>query len=276
MRKFQLFILVFLILSTSTSGLLWADLQGFGDDVKKEEKENSDSGDYGSGQDSGGGGSNPFVDFLFQITVWVWIAHNGTVYYNSAPYVPLEPQENNFINHDWESLDSAYYGNPDVRRAAHKHHWLELSSAGSLTDDLEPGTMVSLQGRFNQYFGPDINYRVISDGSSTLHITTAGLDMPLVQANLFSMSFYAQGAFFRGMLDRTGGAGGIVLRSWPFKPVSLFFRAGGYTFENITFGHIESRLNFHISNYTLFGGINYLASETAELTCYDAGVSLYF
>ncbi len=275
MGRMEKVFIVLLILFVGASGVLWADLQGFGDDVKKEEQDNASSG--GSSDDSqSGGGSNPFVDFLFQITVWVWVAHNGTVYYNPAPYLPLEPQDNNFINHDWESLDIADDGRRHSRIIPRKHHYLEFSSAGSLTEDMEPGAMVSLQGRFNQYFGPDINYRVISDGTSTLHITTAGLDIPLVQANLFSMSFYAQGAFFGGMLDRTGGAGGIVLRSWPFKPVSLFFRAGGYGFENISFGHIESRLNVHMKNFTIFGGVNYLASETAELMCYDTGVSLYF
>jgi hypothetical protein len=265
--------------------LLYADLESFKQDVEDEEEANRSEEEEEEEESEGGGESNPFLSFLYHISAYLWLAHNGSVHYDDYPYGPAPAA---FIGHDmersrvyWDDVEPGWRASLSPA----KTHWFELAAGGIYSDDWGGsdylalpgyGGFLSLQGRFTPFVGPDIDYRFYYDPSGELHTTGVGLDFPLVQADPFAWSFYGKWMFWRGVLNREGGASGFTFRSYLFRPVSLYLRAGGIFFPAITFGQVEGRLNIHLGRNTIFGGVNLLESETTRLLSYEVGTSIYF
>lgn len=270
---------------------VYADLNTFKEDVEKEESRNRSSEENeqaGNEQEEGEeNGGNLIVRFLLEITIFAWAIHNNGVYYSAYPYAPpvsfssglAEGRPRNFINYDFSNVQiESGEERPRVsyRSRGAKRYWFELSSGALMTEEGEYGAVASLQGRFTPFFGPDVDYRLIYDGSDELHITTAGLDFSVVQNDFFTWTAYGKGAFFDGVLDRDGWAFGSWFRMYPFRPVSLHLRTGGMFFPDITFGQVEAKMNIHLGRLLLFGGVNLLESEETRRLMTEAGAALHF
>ncbi len=274
---------------------VYADLNTFKEDVEQEESNNrnserkgqADNGQMENQENDEENGGNFFARFLLEITIFAWAIHNNGVYYSAYPYAPpvsfssglVEGRPRNFINYDFANVQiESGEERPQVsyRKWGAKRYWFELSSGALMTEEGEFGTVASLQGRFTPFFGPDIDYRLIFDGSDELHITTAGLDFSIVQNDFFTWTAYGKGAFFDGVLNRDGWAFGSWFRMYPFRPVSLHLRTGGMFFPDITFGQVEAKMNIHLGRLLLFGGINLLESEETRRLMTEAGATVHF
>lgn len=288
-RMSHIFILVLIVFLGIGPAVLCADSEDFKRGVEAEEEENRAAEDDAeqTEAENGEGEPNPFLDFLYRVTIFIWVVHNGSVYYDTYPYGPAA---GNFIQYDMER-SQGYWDETEATGAGGmgrvKTHWFELAAGGLYSPDwggYDPlslegyGGFLSLQGRFAPYLGPDIDYRYYYDDGGELHSVGVGLDLPLVQTDPFSWSAYGKWVTWRGYMNRDGGASGFTFRSYLFAPVSLYLRAGGVFFPDITFGQVESRLNIHLGSLTVFGGINLLESEKQKnrLFSVEAGSSIYF
>lgn len=287
------FVAVTVLLCMSMWSVLpvFADLNTFKEDVEKEESQNRQSGqadtsgdEQAEGEESGG---NPIARFFLEITIFAWAIHNNGVYYSAYPYAPpvsysgglVEGRPRNFINYDFSNVQiESGEERPQVnyRRNGAKRYWFELSSGALMTEAGEYGAAASLQGRFTPFFGPDVDYRLICDGSEELHITTAGLDFSIIQNDFFTWTAYGKGAFFDGVLERSGWAFGSWFRMYPLRPISLHLRTGGMFFPDITFGQVEAKLNLHLGRLQLYGGVNLLESEESRRLMTEAGAGIHF
>lgn len=266
----RLLSVMFLLLITAPS--LMADLDDFRRDVEEEERRNEDevpSDERYRDRDSDESDFS-LLHLLFLLSYWA--EHNWGVQYEPFPYTSDSDAQSRFVRSAPNRSGGGYYG-----ATWSELSWFELTSSFIRgTEETGVGGFMSLQGRIVPLFGPDIDYRVLHDGDDTLHITTAGIDVPFVQFDPFSASFYLKGAFFSGVLDRSGLAGGVTVRSFLLRPVSFYLRMGVLAFDEIDFGQVEARLNVHIRRAFIFGGVNYLESDTTSLTTYEAGVGVFF
>ena len=257
---------VMLLLLFAASPLM-ADLDDFRRDIEEEERRREDESpreDRAEERDSDeSGGSLAHLLFLFLY----WGEHNLGVQYEPFPYTSNPAARHHFIRSAPSSAGRGYY----------RSSWFELTSSFIRgTDETGAGGFISLQGRLFPLLGPDIDYRVLHDGDDTLHITTVGVDVPFFQFDPLASSFYVKGAFFSGLLDRSGVAGGVTFRSFLLRPVSMYLRLGAVAFDEIDFAQVEARLNVHIRRTFVFGGVNYLESDTTSLTTYEAGIGVFF
>ena len=282
-------LLVFSLLTAPAP--VWADLEEFKEGVEEEEKNREKKEEDKDNEEEEAGEANPFLELIYQITLFIWLAHNGSAHYESYPYAE---RGNALVRHDMERSrsywDTREAGTGGTEKGATpepaKSHWFELSAGGigfsaDCYDPFPPegyGGFASLQGRFFPFLGPDIDYRSYYDASGELHITGVGLDLPLVQTDPFSWSVYGKWVGWRGTLNRDGGASGFTFRSYLFRPLSLYLRAGGVFFPHVTIGQVEGRLNLHLGSVTLFGGVNVLETERSKyrLMSFEAGSSVYF
>jgi len=259
-----------------------ADLDDFRRDVEEEEERNraedDDSQERSSGEDDDGG--NPFAQLLYEITVFAWTLHNTAVFYADFPYAdrptPAGVRPRGFVHFDLESIrieEDFSIARVGPRR---KRHWFEVRSGVLSTDYRGYGAMASLQGRFTPFFGPDVDTRFIADGDDYLNITTAGIDMSILQHDYFTWTLYGKWAGFRGLLERNGGAMGSQIHSYLFDPVSLRMRAGALVFPNITFAQLEGSLSVHLKRFALFGGAMLLQSDSSHILSLETGASVSF
>lgn len=246
------------------------------DEAEDNEEENGDSEDSDNGDSLG--------SLLVQVTIVLWSDHNSRVTYGSYPYDPSGPGpavvDRNFIYNIPRSPLGSDSRNGVAGRE--KGYWFEIAAAGlgsglpARPADLKYGGFASLQGRIIPHFGPDLDTRVIVDGDEELWISTAGVDISIAQHDYFSLSIYGKAAFLRGILDLSGAALGLQLRSYPFSPISMQLRGGFQGYEGITFGQLEGRLNVHLGRFAIFAGGMFLQSDTAHLHTIESGISLTF
>ncbi|MFP3960119.1 MAG: hypothetical protein ACLFUX_08105 [Spirochaetaceae bacterium] len=265
-----------LLLSTQQAH---ADLDDFREDVRDEEAQGRGDEDEASDEDdSEDGGSNPLARLLYEITIFAWRLHHTTVFYADYPYSQDAPpagiRARGFIHYDSASVhveENLAISREGPRR---KRYWLETLTGGLTTEGGEYGGFASLQGRFVPSLGPDIDTRLIFDGNEHLSITTAGLDLSLIQHDYFAWSVFGKAAFFRGLLIRNGAAFGTQVRSFLFRPVSLYARAGAMAFPHITFGQLEGRLAVHFDRFNLFAGAMLLEAEQVRILSFEAGTGI--
>ncbi|TVQ96226.1 MAG: hypothetical protein EA403_17015 [Spirochaetaceae bacterium] len=272
-------VFVLLILALLFPPMAFADLSAFRRDVEREESRNREAPrpqeERRADKPNHNENDNSFGNFLFQITVLAWAAHNGAVVYTGYPYALSSPGYRNFIGYDWNRWERT--GDPMRRRSDEtRRYWFELAGGGIASDDGSYGGFASLQGRFFPFLGPDADYRIYFDGETQLQLFTVGLDLALIQHDYFLWSIYGKGAFFRGELERNGAAFGTSLRSYIARPVSLVLRFGGISFDAIDFAQFEGRLNLHQDRWFLFGGGNLLQSSSTRLFTVETGIGLVF
>lgn len=132
-----------------------------------------------------------------------------------------------------------------------------------------------VEGRPRNFINYDFSNVQIESGEE-LHITTAGLDFSIIQNDFFTWTAYGKGAFFDGVLERSGWAFGSWFRMYPLRPISLHLRTGGMFFPDITFGQVEAKLNLHLGRLQLYGGVNLLESEESRRLMTEAGAGIHF
>jgi hypothetical protein len=194
-----------------------------------------------------------------------------------------EPRENrspplgrgrNFVHFD---LESVYIGDGfevSWDGPQRKRYWFDLRTGGLITEDGSYGGLASFQGRFFPLLGPDIDTRLFLSDPTSLNLTTAGLDLALVQHDYFGWSLYGKGAFFRGDIERNGFAYGSSFLLYPAPPASLRVRAGGISFENIDFAQLEAALTFHLGRWELFGGGMLLQSKRSRILTAETSIGV--
>lgn len=252
------------------------------DDSDEEESAEDDENEEESDDESDDGDS--FGSLLVELTIVLWNEHNRRVTYGRYPFDPRGPGpavvERNFIyNIPRSPLGSVGRNGGAV---GEKGYWFEIAAAGlgsglpAPPAALNYGGFASLQGRFIPHFGPDLDTRVIVDGDDELWISTAGIDISIAQHDYFSLSMYGKAAFLRGILDLSGATLGLQLRSYPFSPISLQLRGGFQSYDGITFGQVEGRLNVHFGRFAVFAGGMLLESDRAHLHTVESGLTFTF
>ncbi|NBB91143.1 MAG: hypothetical protein GVY23_08050 [Spirochaetes bacterium] len=276
-----LFLLILMVTVVTPPAI--ADLDDFRQDVEEEEERNRGEGDDSQESPSGedDDGANPFAQLLYEITIFAWTLHNTAVFYADFPYAdrpaPAGVRPRGFVHFDLESIRIEEDFSITRVGPRRKRHWFEVRSGVlSSSDYTTYGAMASLQGRFTPFFGPDVDTRFIADGEDFLNITTAGLDMSILQHDYFTWSLYGKWAGFRGILERNGGAMGTQVHSYLFNPVSLRLRAGAVVFPNITFAQLEGSLAVHLNRIALFGGAMLLQSDSSHILSLETGASVSF
>jgi hypothetical protein len=255
-----------------------ADLDDFRRDVEDEEKENNDPEERPPADEDEEERSNPLAALMYEITIFAWRLHNMTVFYAPYPYAdapaPAGVRARGFVHFDPRSI--RIEEDFTLRRSGprRKRYWFEVITGGLATDDGAYGGVASLQGRFTPFFGPDVDTRFIFDGEDKLNVTTAGVDMSIIQHDYFTWTLYGKWAFFRGVLERNGGAVGSQFHSYIADPVSLHLRSGALIFPNIAFAQIEGRLAVHLNRFAIFGGANLLQSERSRLLSVETGAGI--
>lgn len=272
MKKFVLFL--FLIFSLSITHPLFSDdLGDFKDNVEQEEKENQNEESDTYDKDSNGSGSSPFLEFLWDVTFFLWFIHNDSVYYAPYPYEQNSWQSrDNFIGHDLRTYE-------EIERNSlyRKNYNFAFHGMATIDENLNTiGGMARFSGKFTNHFGPELDYRLFWDGDDLFHIATTGLNLSFFQFNFMSLDFYVEGAFFMGLLERQGISLGAKITSYPFRPVSLEIRSGGMFFESITFAEIEAKLGFHFGRTEIFADFYTLQSEQSALYSFGIGAGVHF
>jgi hypothetical protein len=267
------------LLATLVSAPIFADLDDFRRDVEEEEdRDRGPEEEPPPAAEDDGERSNPLAALLYEITIFAWRLHNMSVFYAPYPYAGDPPppgiRPRGFVHVDPQSV--RIEEDFSLRRAGRprKRYWFEVTTGGLATDDGAWGGMASLQGRFTPFFGPDVDTRFLFDGEDELNITTAGVDMSIIQHDYFTWTLYGKWAVFRGVLERDGGAVGSQIHSYIANPVSLHLRSGALIFPNIAFAQIEGRLAVHLNRFAVFGGANLLQSESSRLLSVESGLSV--
>jgi hypothetical protein len=254
---------VFMLMLVSVGGL-WADLDDFQEDVERTEEiseweEEEDSPNSPSSDSSGDCFSSCLdvlcSDIFWQIFTQVWALNNLGTTYEAFPYA-----EGGFMHWDEDFGAGA--------RGSLKDHWYEFSVQGVQLDTLGNGTWVTLEGHFFRFFGPYLEFFLFPEGSQNLNGQRIGLNLALFQSDPLTLSFYGQLTRWGGILERSGGTFGVELKSFPFQPVFMKFRAGAQVFESFNVAEVEVELGFMIDRFSLNGGWRFwdLGSRQGTLT----------
>ncbi len=235
----------------------------------------------------------------------IWYSHNFLIYYSDYPY--SDPEKNSFINampyiflkSDNELADNRFSDNGIKGRSLdhekdpvekeknirpnlsdYKHYFYTLDSGYKSCGDDGSGGFVSLRGRFWKYLGPEFEAMRISDGKDHLAYYAAGANIPLFQNSYFSPDFYLQAVYLRGVIDMSGVAYGIIINSYPFRPVTLFLRAGQHLYTKDEYSYkfidLEGRIGLILYRFEIFAGYRRLKTEYAELKGPFTGIKFYF
>lgn len=272
--------LIFLLSALSLPYSLHADdLKDFKDKVEQEEEQNrqkdsqdsEDTDDQNQEDDSRE--SHHFLEFLWQFTFMLWYIHNETAYYAPYPYEKEALFEGmNFIGHDMGSTEEVASAEP-----YRKNYNFGFYGLASIDEDFNTiGGMFRISGKAFNHLGPELDYRLLWDGSDFLHILGAGGNISFFQFDYLSLDFYVAGAFFMGLMERQGVKFGAKLTSYPFRPLSLEVRSGVIFFESIKFAEVEAKLGFHLGRSEIFGDFYTLQSHTVSIYAFGIGVGVHF
>ncbi len=265
---------IILLFSINTS--LWADLGDFKDDVEKEENENSqieEADEDNNTEDNYSNENYSLFYFFWKFTFILWFYHNETVFYTPYPYETNGIEEGyNFIGHDKRDDDEREFNSQKF-----KNFHMALYGGVTVNEIADTfGGQFRLTGKVINHFGPEIGYRLLFDGTEILHNLSGGINLSLFQFDFFSFDLYIKAAFFMGLLNRQGISLGGIMRSYPFKPVSLEIYGGGLFFESITFAEVEIKLGFHFKATEIFGNFYTLQSKKSQLYSFGLGAGYHF
>lgn len=273
--KKRVLLLIILLFILRPVTIFSNDLGDFKESVEEEEEENQereseDSDEYDDDDDDDG---NPFLEFLWEITFFLWYAHNQSIYYAPYPYEPEALRNGDYFirriirsDENWKIID----------RNSKNYHFAFYGGANIDEDFNTMGGMTRLTGKFFNHLGPELEYRILWDGSDLLHILNTGVNLSFFQFDYLSLDFYVEGAFFFGLLERQGITVGAGIYTYPFKPISLEIRSGGMFFPSITFAEVEVKLGFHIGRGEIFADFYTLQSRSSALYSFGVGAGVHF
>ncbi|HDP79835.1 MAG TPA: hypothetical protein ENN21_03215 [Spirochaetes bacterium] len=287
----------------SITGVADAALKDFKEGTEKSGSTRDRSSKKSAGGDNGCMGEA--MDFCLGIAGALWISHNLSLYYSSYPYEKTGPPQ--FIYHlsgekeeeapgilekkispggdiDVDELSSGKNG----RAAApgFDHTWyLNIDMGGQYTRDSGSGGFVGLSGKIFRLLGPECEFKRMVDNGDRLDYLAAGVNISLFQFNYFSTDFYLQYAGMKGVVDLSGYAYGLIVHSYPFKPVHILLRIGmqSYTekeaediYREIDFLDLEGRVGVMIYRCEIFAGYRHVETDHAELGGPIGGVRIWF
>jgi hypothetical protein len=262
--KFVIFLYTVLFLLTPAP--LFADLSDFQEDVEdtreqseEERRENSRDEDYREeDREPEDGGGSILGQIILEILQFIWVTNNTTTTYGDYPYSPT-----GYIN--WAQRDPVYGG---MMTTGYRDQWFAIDAQGVYLEGLGFGAWSTFRGHFYRFFGPYIDAWSITDGEEDFYGFRLGGSVALFQSDPFSLSALIQYDRWGGVLDEEGLLLGIELRSYPFRPVGLQYRASAQLFGGFTVVESDVQLGIILSRYELFGGYRWwgLTTSGGELT----------
>ena len=280
-------------------------LNDFKNDYQKEE--NSKSGNSGSGSSGSGSDKNPGDDDLAACIggcMWdgcispvgsLWFVMNHSLEYSKYPY--YQNEKSNFIcnySMDLTGTDTPIQeialkeipDSPKIRGCFDGKEWF-LTVEGGWQNAFDNGTggFGRLSGKIFRLIGPEIEAkRIVDKNDDHLDYYAIGVNIPLVQFSGFMPDFYIQAACLRGIIDRNGVSYGIIINSYPVKPLSFMLRFGRQSYGNIKgeeygdmkFYDYEGRVGIIFNRFEIFAGYRKTAAIYAELKGPVAGIKVFF
>jgi hypothetical protein len=235
----------------------------------------------------------------------LWVSHHLMVYYSDYPYG--NSQKNHFVNYvaplfgnsdgkdpgddlldddiheknsSQEKKLSDEQEDSELDLSAYKNYFYSIDGGFRDYGENGSGGFVSLRGRFWKFIGPECEAMRIDDGKDHLDYYAIGINIPVFQNSYISPDFYIQAAYMRGVIDLDGMAYGIIINSYPFKPVTLFFRAGQQVYHKDKYEYkfidIEGRIGLILYRFELFAGYRRVKTEYAELKGPFTGIKFHF
>ena len=259
---------------------LFADLDDFGREVEKEkEKEPEDdaederpvfdSGDYPDSETDVGLGA---IFYIFY-PIFFWAAHNISTWYPPYPYavsgytIEYLPRSTGNTFGESEPYDARKRMKASFR-----------VSGGFFYEGGDRGTTVaaSASGRIFGILWPEFQYRWRGDDSGYLHSVRLGGVIPIVQTDPITIGVPMAAAVYRGSFKLTGFAVGVIVRSFPVRPISLEFRAGSVIDGNLTLWEAGARLSVYLNRVEFYTGYNglYLFSRAIHSVDFGIGISI--
>jgi len=284
-------VLLFACTILFTSGLYFdvpAKLKDFKDDVEQEEDSSSSGGGDGGScvGDAVGSCMGQIFEEIGKALTAVWRFHNSTVYYTSYPYSEnrekhikhikkADIKEETIKTIDDEGSESIETVEPPVDMFANKFYYYTVTTGGQWAQGDGSGFLIEVRGKFWQFLGPLFIARALWDGTDNLQYYSGCLNLSIFQARNMSLDLYGGGSFMRGILDRSGGAYGAIITSFPGKPMSVYLRMGGISYEKINFFDCELRIGVHINRVKLFAGYQFITSEQSFLGGPVGGITVF-
>jgi len=252
MNKFAALLLTALL----ASGPAWADLNDLKDDVKTEEKKTDEAqkdtkDEAAPTASSSSSGSDPVAEFVARLVVLAWAADNVWTTYEDYPYAGEAP---GFVR--WpEATGSISSEGLGLKDRGGRNGYLTASLTGFGLDGYGAGAWASLEGHFYRFIGPYLETWTLADGSQRLGGYRLGATFSLIQADPFNLSVYGQFNGWYGVVNRQGGAVGLQLRTYPFRPLVLEARLGGQLFEKFSVSEGEFQLGWLFGRYEVVAGV---------------------
>jgi len=287
MNKKVTIILIISLLSSFLVRPVYADLKNFKDNYEKEEKskkqtqKSSNSGQSfsdssSSGQVSFDSSEEACLDACI-IILPLWIGANLSLEYSPYPY---SHDTNNFICNDAgdeNSYNKCFEGKGSA-------WFLTLESGWQHAFDNGNAGFARLSGKIFRFFGPEFEFkRLVDDNKDKLDYYAFGINIPIFQFSGFSPDIYVQASYLRGILERNGVSYGIIINSYPIRPISLMFRFGVQSFGNIKgedygsmdFYDYEGRLGLILYRLEIFGGYRHIKTELTKIHGPVAGIKMF-
>jgi len=224
----------------------------------------------------------------------VWITHNTSVSYGKYPYCPEDENHFHYLQkwddmkfdeepEDWTNSGVYIDKTPTLTKPDKGRSFYFNATVGTayILDD-SMGSLIVLSGRFCKFIGPEIEYNFYANlkRKGVLAYGAAGINIPWVQTDPWKMDMYFQYAWLTdyntGDFDKKGIAMGFLITSFPVKPISFHFRAGGRFMGKLKYSDIEARIGVHVGRLELFGGYRYSsATLRATLQGPEAGLRIW-
>jgi hypothetical protein len=313
MKKVILLTVLILIIFSLQISHLYSGLDDFKHDFKKEESQKSKGSN--DRHPSSSGIECSCFDMIMAYFVKLWIDVNLDVRYNKYPYQFLD--SNNFIFYIEPSLKKPEnrndfkqveinktkdlmntYDIPDKSSDTEKTKHISLNKGTQFEDknyyftieggyqyafDNGNGIFATLRGKFYKLIGPEIEAKRIIDNHDHLDYYAFGLNIPIVQFSGFLPDFYFQKIFLKGIIDRDGYAYGLIINSYPIKPISLMVRIGeqsynnikGKDYGNIKFMDYEGRIGVIYNRFEIYVGYRHIKAEYAKIEGPEFGIKIF-
>ncbi|MBB6478585.1 hypothetical protein [Spirochaeta isovalerica] len=272
MKKLLIIFAYSLLLATPLA-LYSDDLEDFKNKVEQEEEKNNENSEDRDNSGNSKEKEHPFLRFLWDITFYLWFIHNDSVYYAPYPYELSSYREGtSFI-----AIDNGTEEEVKALNKTRKNYHFAIYGGGTFNEAFSTfGAMTRITGKFVNHMGPEIEYRFMADDSGYLHFLTTGINLAFFQTDYLAMDFYLEGAFFMGILQRTGISLGSAIYTYPVKPLSFEIRGGAVLFPSITFGELNIKAGLHMDRYEIFADFHTLQSQTSALYSFGFGVGVHF
>ncbi len=248
------------LIALMTASTAAADIGSF-----KKSIEDSDSKPGKSERDdAGGSGGNPdLAIFLIKLATYVWAGNNLGVTYGDYPHA-----DGKFIRYSKIEFDP-YTGDAVWTPSPGKSWWYSAELQPTHMVGIGAGALASFRGNTWKFFGPYFDGHFLADGKTVTGGVRLGGSLSIVQTNPFSLAAYGQWAGWFGEIERRGGAAGITIDSYPFKPIALHLRAGSLWVGDATIGEFEFRAGFLAGPWEFSAGTrSWSLGQSKDAPCY--------